>query len=264
MSTKKHEFFLGGHDLEMLTIRQLLVDQMQVIHDAGLRWGAACSAYMNELEACFSAGKTAVLIELKDDMKLELASVNSRHRIIDHHGDLAGADAPTSLEQVFQLLDLPATEWNRNFALVSANDRGHIPAMLRLDPPATIEELISVRAADRRAQGITESEEELGREAALNRQQVLDGQLTVVHLPHDRTATVTDALDQHLGGTGYKNLLVICPNNTAFFGNGKFIAALKSKIEGGWWGGELPHRGFWGCAKSLDANTVINFLSETE
>ncbi len=61
----------------------------------------------------------------------------------------ASYDKPTSLQQIFALLGLSAERWTRWFALVAANDRGHIAEMVGLG--ATPEEIAQVRAADRAA-----------------------------------------------------------------------------------------------------------------
>src|SRR5947209_1249501 len=119
----KYIFFLGGRDLEMSTIRELLSSHAQGrFHDRGLAWGARTSAYRDEIARALEAGQTPVLVELEDDVGLDPARVV----VVDHHGTKAGHDRPTSLEQVFALLGRPRDEWSRWFALVAANDRAHI------------------------------------------------------------------------------------------------------------------------------------------
>jgi len=85
-----HIFLLGGHDLEMLTIRELLhAHAPECFVDKGLAWGARASNYRTEIEAALKAGLTPVLVELVDDIGIDGKAV-----IIDHHGPLAGADSP--------------------------------------------------------------------------------------------------------------------------------------------------------------------------
>ena len=48
------------------------------------------------------------------------------------------------------------------------------------------------------------------------------------------------------GGPGFNNLLVISPNQINFYGAGFVIQQLVDKFPAGWYGGELPDRGFWG------------------
>jgi hypothetical protein len=159
-SSERHVFFLGGQDLEMVTIRDLLAEHAPGrFHDKGLAWGAKASDYREEIEACLQRGETPVLIELQNDLGRD----PSRVMVVDHHGERAGKDRPTSLHQVFDLLGLPAERWTRWFELVAANDRGYIPEMGKMG--ATREEIEKVRAADRAAQGTTSEEEAAGEKA---------------------------------------------------------------------------------------------------
>lgn len=234
-------FFLGGHDLEMLTIRELLAREVPGrFHDKGLRWGAKASKYRGEIESGLARGHVPVLVELTDDLGLD------PHRVIvvDHHGPQARADRPTSLHQVFDLLGLSREKWTRWFELVAANDRGYVPALR--EAGATQEEIKQIRSADRAAQGITAQDELQGESAVTHAQRLAGGLLTVVRLPHTRTATVADRLEPALGGPGYQSLLVVCPGEVNFFGSGNLVQALHETFPGGWYGGALPDRGFWG------------------
>jgi len=247
-------FFLGGSDLEMQTIRALLLEIVpDRIQDKGLGWGARASAYREEIGQAFAAGRTPVLVELEDDLGLALGVVV----VADHHGERAGADRPTSLHQVFVLLALPPGRWTRWFDLVAANDRGHIAEMVAMG--ASAEEISRVRAADRAAQGITPDEDQAGEHVARDPETVASGRLTLVRLPHARTATVTDRLDPALGGTGFQNLLVLSPAEANFYGSGELVMALDARFPGGWYGGALPERGFWG--RSGDGDEVLLSLS---
>ncbi len=235
-------FFLGGHDLEMLTIRELLVREVPAdrMIDKGLAWGAKASDYRRELGQALDRGFRPVLIELEIDLPLE----RSRIAVVDHHGGRAGKDRPTSLHQVFDLLGLPQERWTRWFDLVAANDRGYIPAMVEIG--ATRDEIIRVRAADRAAQGITAEQEAQGERAIAGAQCLAGGRLTVIGLSHDRTAAVADRLAPELGGSGFENLLILGRDSVHFFGAGRLVLSLNQAFPGGWSGGSLPDRGFWG------------------
>jgi hypothetical protein len=234
-------FFLGGHDLEMVTIRDLLLGVApERFYDKRLAWGAKASAYRQELSETLVRGLTPVFVELANDLNLDPALFLE----VDHHGERAGENRPTSLHQVFDLLKLPPERWTHWFDLVAANDWGYIPAMVEVG--ASQEEIIQVRAADRAAQGITPEEDAEGEQAVAHAEILANGALTVVHLLHSRTATVADRLQPELGGPGYKNLLVYSPDQVNFFGSGELIFALDRKFPGGWYGGALPARGFWG------------------
>ncbi len=245
-SRPNYHFFLGGHDLEMITIRELVARHTPcVIHDRLLHWGAKASDYRAEIARALETGATPVLIELRQDLPLPPEKI----RIIDHHGAQAGHDKPTSLEQVFALLSLPDTLWDRHLQLVAANDRGYIPAMLELD--ASREEIASIRQQDRHAQGITAAEEQAAEAAAQQLDWLFDGRLVVAHLPHNKTAALVDRLQ--LGqwgqnGAGCDNILVFSPREVNFFGDGQAVHALNLEFPGGWYGGDLPVKGFWGLS----------------
>jgi hypothetical protein len=248
-------FFLGGHDLEMVTLRDLLAEHAPGRwHDCGLSWGARASAYAGEIARARGAGLVPVLIELEDDLGLGVGAGDVV--VVDHHGDRAGHDRPTSLHQVFALLGLDPAEWSRWHDLVAANDRGHIRALTALG--ATREEIVRVRSADRAAQGITAAQEEQGARAAANAQVLAGGRLTLVALPHNRTAAAADRLEPALGGPGYENLLILSPDVLSFFGAGRLVLALSQTHPGGWFGGDLPEHGFWGHPVPL--SDVLDFL----
>lgn len=234
-------FFLGGYDLEMLTIRELLEKAAPGrFHDKRLAWGARATEYKEEIGACLHRGETPVLVELKDDLDLPPGCVI----VVDHHGARAGSDRPSSLHQVFDLLRLPLERWTHWFDLVAANDRGYIPALLEMG--VTLEEIARIRAADRAAQGVTPDEEVEGGRALSQVETVMNGMLTLVRLSHTRTVAVTDRLEPTLGGPGYRNLLVISPRQVNFFGAGNLVVFLDRAFPRGWCGGALPERGFWG------------------
>lgn len=248
---------LGGHDLEMVEIAQLLTDSREVtVHDLGLPWGARASSYDAVIRASLAAGHPVVLIELLDDLPSDFPR-DSLHWI-DHHGPAAGRDVPTAIEQVFRYFDFSPQLWTRDLALVAANDRGHLAGLEQAG--ATTEEMRDIRRRDRAAQGITPEEERSGREAAEGARSYLNGLLTVVRLPHARTATVTDVLDARLGGPGYTNLLVLSPSQTTFFGYGRAVERLRVSIPGGWYGGDLPEHGFWGVARAIPLPELIPLL----
>lgn len=251
----QYDFFLGGHDLEMVTIRELLEQEASgKLFDKHLSWGAKASDYREEISDCLSQGRIPVLIELENDLETDGQGIV----VLDHHGLFAGIDEPTSLHQVFHLLGLPEAKWTRWHTLVAANDRGYIPELLKVG--ATREEIVQIRAFDRRVQGITEEEEEAARISVDQAQVLARGRLTVVHLPHSKTAAAADRMEPALGGSGYHNLLVISPKEVNFFGEGKIIEALKQTFPEGWSGGALPERGFWGTDRRQEE--VLPFLGD--
>lgn len=258
-------FFLGGYDLEMVTIRDLIADAAGTeLHDRRLRWGAKASHYGDEIAEAMTGDRTPVLVELENDLGLpavdataiigvqtEMAGgrrpevgVAGRAIVVDHHGEGAGADAPTSLEQVFDLLGLPPERWTRWLDLVAANDRGYITELRAIG--ATDEEIRRVRAADRAAQGITPAEEEAAASAVRSAELRCGGALLVIRLPHSRTAAATDRVE--LEGNAPENILVLSPHEANFYGRGDVVSALASRYAASWSGGALPFRGFWGIS----------------
>jgi hypothetical protein len=256
MTPPRYAFFLGGHDLEMVTTAGLLSDlraegdaRVAEVHDPGLAWGARVSDHGDGPREAMARGLLPVLVELTANVPPPLGSIE-----IDHHGERSGE--PASIRQIFDLLSLPPERWTRDFALVAANDTGHIPALRRMG--ATDAEIADIRARDRRAQGITAAEEAAGLAALAKADVVLDGSLIVVRLPHGRTATVADPLA--LRGED-RDLLVLCPGSTQFFGAGDRIARLDAALPGGWRGGELPRRGFWGLPRPVSVPDLLSILS---
>lgn len=256
MTTPRYAFFLGGQDLEMVTIAELLSDQqaegngrVAEVWNPGLAWGAKASDHGDRVGAAAARGLLPVLVELLRDVPLPPGSIE-----VDHHGDRT--DEPASIRQVFDLLALPPAEWTRDFDLVAANDTGHIAALRRLS--ATDAEIADIRSRDRRAQGITGEEEEAGLAALATAETVLHGGLLVVRLPHEHTATVADPLA--LSGDG-RDLLVLCPHSVHFFGSGARVTCLNAAIPGGWRGGELPRRGFWGVPRPVALPQLLSILA---
>lgn len=245
-------FFLGGADLEMRSIAELLaLHAAGHYSDSGLRWGAKASDYAAGIERARAAGYVPVLVELPWDLPAPPGDA----LLVDHHAERAGDDQPTSLEQVFALLRLPAAAWTRWHALVAANDRGHVAAMQGIG--ASTEEMRAVRAADRAAQGVSAQDESAAEVAVQQRRVRADGRLTEVDLPHARTAPVADRLHAALGGPGYEALAVYSPGETNVYAHGDLIRALNRKFPGGWFGGALPAYGFWGIGSDATRQAEI-------
>lgn len=263
--TNSFTFFLGGLDLEMVTIEEIVCSTIGLDHlrNQGLRWGAKASDYREEILEVLDAGQTPVLIELQ----LDIPDIDpARYLVVDHHGDRAGKETPTSLEQVFGLLKLEKDAWTRDLALVAANDRGHIRAMLELG--ATQEELQDIRARDRAAQGVTEQDETAAQIAIQHREAIPNLPVTITRSQSNRVSPITDLLAPELGGPGYDNLLVVSPNEFNFFGSGRAINALAHQFPNSWKGGELPTSGFWGINATPDSmdsteSRILTTLKET-
>lgn len=255
MNAQSDRYFLGGYDLEMKEIAQLLTTHAPGrFEDKHLRWGASLSSYGDELNKSLRIGETPVLVELTDDLSPDVLD-RSRIVVVDHHGPLAGADQPTSIEQVFRRLNLPINNWTRRLALVVANDRAHIAGMQAIG--ASPEELITIRAEDRTAQGVTDSDE-VEAERAINHRRTEEG-LTIIETHSDVSSAITDHMHLALGGPGYQRLIVVMPEKLAVFADGAAISCLADAIPDAWWGGNLPDQGFWGM-ESPPANRNAHLL----
>ena len=245
-------YFLGGYDLEMVVIRELLDRQQCDYEDQSLTWGAKASAYLDEIKKAITDNRQPVLIELENDLPVQH---QSQVVVIDHHGQQAGVNLPTALDQVIRRLGLPDSEIqsNRWWQLVSANDRGHLRALRLLTPPATDEEMRQVRQADLAAHGVTDEQVEIAKSEIDKTSKRIGHGLLIVQSATDCTSLIAEYCEPFWGGPGFENLLVFGETEVAFYGNGAVVLELANASSAGdsWFGGSLPSTGFWG-AKSAE------------
>jgi len=252
---KKYFFLLGGHDLEMLTIKALLLDhgfiEAEDFLDNELAWGAKLSDYKGQ----FSEDRTNVCIELMEDVKPP-----KNYLRIDHHNDWN--HKPSTLHQLAELLDI---KLNRHQKLVAANDVAHIPGMEALN--ATKEEITSIRQQDRSAQGVTAEDEKL---AILSIEKHLkqQGDVTVVYALTDKFSAITDRLYP------CSKLLIYTEEELTYYGVGKkeLVKQFAKEVENGtaYFGGS--ENGYFGIGKGkLSKNEIeqtlkkiINYVRETD
>lgn len=217
MMEDKMIFLLGGHDLEMLTILDILKSRGIAYKDKMLQWdNALLSQYKQELD--LHAGDSSWMIygiELQEDM---VAPDN--YMRIDHHNDYAKKES--SLQQVAAILNYPL---NRYQQLVAANDSGYIPEMYRAG--ATEQETIQIRLADRKAQGITFEEEMQAEKAIDEGMRSLDDGLIIVKACSSRFSPICDRLFP------YKQLLIHTDHECVFYGKGasKLAAIYRTEIS---------------------------------
>lgn len=197
-------FLLGGHDLEMLTILDILKSQGIAYRDKMLQWdNAFLSQYRQELQAYAHKPSWRVYgIELQEDM-----AAPDNYIRIDHHNDYAKKES--SLQQVAAILNYPL---NRYQQLVAANDRGYIPEMYRAG--ATDLETIQIRLADRKAQGITFEEEMQAEKAIDGGMMSFDDGLITVKAYSSHFSPICDRLFP------YRQLLIHTDHECVFYGEG--------------------------------------------
>lgn len=206
-------FLLGGHDLEMLTIREILSSQGYEFIDKHLAWSnSKLSCYRREMARFWNDVPDGIVcgIELEND----LAIAAENYLPIDHHNEWANRQS--ALEQVLELLDLPLT---RTYRLIAANDRRYIPGMV--EAGATDEEVREIRLADRRAQGVTDEDERLAEQSVADHLE-RRGNLLVVRALGRRFSPICDRLYP------YGSLLVYNAAEWTFYGRG--AAAVKELL----------------------------------
>lgn len=200
---KKHLFLLGGHDLEMQTIVQILTDRNVIFKDRYLQWdNALLSQYEEEIQQYGNKEPFIIYgVELKEDI-----TPPTNYIRIDHHNEYA--TYPSALEQVASILDHPL---NRYQTLVAANDKAYIPGMLEIG--ASHEEINLIRQEDRKAQGVIEDDEKLAQEAITNGTEKI-GSLYVVFTTANKFSPICDRLYP------YEKLLIYTPNELIYYGKG--------------------------------------------
>jgi len=233
-SEKPYLFLLGGQDLEMQTIRDLLLAQgyregIDFI-DHKLAWHQArLSAY----SAFLAIPKKLVGIELSLDIAPPAGYLS-----IDHHG--ARSEEESSLEQFAALMGITLSREQR---LIAANDSGYIPAMQALG--ATPGEIAHIRQLDRKAQGVTPEMEQQA-EADLIHNLREHGPLTVVQTQLETFSPLTDRL------FGRPHLLIYNDATLTYYGSSRnqVVAAYQPAIQEGraYYGGQSPG-GYFGLAK---------------
>lgn len=213
----KRIFLLGGNDLEMTTIKNLLVNAGEQFETHDLRWdNAKLSSYEKTLEEYGNSPDYQIYgIELNEDIPHPDNYVR-----IDHHNDFA--NKPSSLEQVAKLLDLAM---DRHMQLVAANDARYIPGMIKLG--ASREEIDDIRRADRAAQGVSEGEDERLAEESLKSCKGDTSNLYVVESLTSKFSTICDRIYP------YRRLLIYNDDVAEFYGEGvnDLTSLFKSELD---------------------------------
>lgn len=213
----KRIFLLGGNDLEMTTIKNLLVNAGEQFETHDLRWdNAKLSSYEKTLEEYGNSPDYQIYgIELNEDIPHPDNYVR-----IDHHNDFA--NKPSSLEQVATLLGLAM---DRHMQLVAANDSRYIPGMIKLG--ASREEIDDIRRADRAAQGVSEGDDERLAEESLKSCKGDASNLCVVKSLTSKFSTICDRMYP------YRRLLIYNDDVAEFYGEGvnDLTSLFKSELD---------------------------------
>lgn len=239
-------FFLGGHDAEMLAIKELLQENNLTFFDKELFWdNAKASSYKDEINS-LKDEEIPILIELQIDIELP-----HNKKIIDHHNK--DENKKSSIEQVAELLDIELNRWQQ---LIAANDKGYIPAMQCIC--ATKEEIEKVRAFDRKAQGVTEEDERLAEES-IKKNQTEENGITIIKAKTEKFSPIADKM---FGKTN--NLLIFTGDKLTYYGERKEQIVKKFeqliKKEKAYYGGGA--QGFFGLAKGKVTPEEVNEIKE--
>jgi len=190
-------FLLGGKDLEMEEIKNLLIKHNKRFLDKRLEWGAKLSYYRHLLD-----DKNIYYgIELIEDI-----APPKNYIAIDHHN--SNQANLSSLEQVAKILGI---ELNRYQKLVSLNDKGYIKAMK--DFGATEVEIEYIRQKDREAQGVDENDEVL---ATISLQEAkLESDILIIKAKTDKFSAISDKCYDK-----YENILIYNDKKLSYYGKG--------------------------------------------
>ncbi|MBI4687712.1 MAG: hypothetical protein HY756_08005 [Nitrospirae bacterium] len=251
MSHNNYIFSLGGYDVEMVEIKNILESKGLRFYDKNLSWSnASLSAYKDEIGK-IPSDAIPIFIELKLDCPYPERSI-----IIDHHDEKAGKRQKTSIEQVAELLKI---ELNRKQQLISANDRGHIRAMKKMC--ATDVEIAEIRALDRKAQGVTDQDEKFAEESIKKCLEEVADNAVIVNSSTNKTSAVFDRLYDK-----YKHIFIFTLDGEMnYSGTGEVVNRLadeyKKKQEKDtsiefWFGGNLPDYGFFGTKTHLGKEEI--------
>lgn len=243
----EHVFFLGGYDLEMVTIKQILEERKERFFDKHLEWGTKASAYKNEIEKLLSY-QIPVFVELEIDI-----AVPRSYLIIDHHNERSGHDKKTSLEQVAELLGVELT---RRQKLISANDKAYIDGLIGMD--ATDSEINEILEADKKVQGVTEEDEKYTKLSIDHFKTELSDDIVFVYSLTEKTSAVTYQIYWH-----YRHIFIFTSEQIFIYnGLGHIVKKLKEKYERDkplkkfWFGGNLPAKGYFGAKEPLTIKEI--------
>ncbi|MCL3780854.1 hypothetical protein EMN47_10725 [Prolixibacteraceae bacterium JC049] len=242
-------FLLGGKDLEMLAIKELLLTNHYRegvnLFDKCLSWGAKLSLYEDVIEANHNV--IIYGIELIEDIELP-----HNYRAIDHHNEKS--HFASSLEQIADLLNIKLNTFQK---LIAANDSGYIPAMKKLG--ATEKQILEIRQKDRAAQGVSPADEQLA-EKAIKHKTVKNG-VVIIKSETSKFSTITDRMFEQ-----QEELLIFSDDELCYYGTKrtpKLIELYSSLLKEGsaYYGG---NKSFFGINIHTEQKTksIIYYVRE--
>jgi len=252
-------FLLGGMDLEMVTIREILDGNSIPYIDKCLSWGAKLSDYLIELGDLSKKYSVIYGVELEEDI---LPPENCI--LIDHHSNNLGNQS-----SIFQILDLLKIEPNPFEKMISVNDTEFIYGLLNLE--LSNDELLfcckklglnncsvpktdlirKIRSLDRTYQGITQDEESI---ALIDCKKITKfGKYEIVKTKLDHFSPIVDNLYLK------DNFFIVNDYKFCFYGTD--YLKIKDKLTTPcYWGGGI--RGFVGSSVRLEKNKIYEIMEK--
>ena len=218
---EKYIFLLGGIDLEMLEIQNILNANGIKYYNKSLTWENASWKVYKDITNKKHDTPIFVGIELQDKSFRPSKSID-----IDHHS--FESIKPSSIEQVAKLLGVKLNRWQM---LVAANDSGYIAGMD--DICATKKEKQKIRLADKKAQGVTEEDEKKAKESIKKNKEIYKD-VVVIKALTEKFSPITDLM------YGKTNKLLIYTDETLTYY------------------GKLPKEILSTYQKEIDANKAYN------
>lgn len=238
---KNRLFVVPKNDAEAMRIIEILKENKEDFLVTSQTWGASWDnledSIKDTIEENFKKYQIGISKSEIFGVELQGKAPNILCKNIDHH-TYENDDRTNKLSCLQQVLKLINREESQFDKLISANDIGYIPAMEALN--ATVEEIQKIRALDRKAQGVTQQQEQQATKAIENLEKYDD--LTIIRSIHSKCSVYTDKLYSQ-----YKNLLILSEDGESnFYGETKIVEKLFESFQG-WKGGNLENGyGFWG------------------
>lgn len=246
-------FIVAPNDAEGVAIINMLnkhkEEYVTTAQKWGARWDKISKEDMDHISQIIDEDTIIYGIELQ-------GSINNCINI-DHHKyeNDDRSNSRSALEQVANIIGVVLTREER---LIALNDTGYIPAME--EAGATDEEIKNIRAIDRKAQGITATEEGQAIKALKSMYpaycRALDKDISIIESPHSIGACYTDRLYNTPEG---ESILVMSADGEANFYGPKQVVSSLHNMFGGWIGGG-DNIGFWGNSK-VDLIRIRKFLA---
>jgi len=243
---KERIFLLGGHDLEMLEIKRILLSHNELVYDLNLTWNNAFLLHYKD-----------ILVKHENNLNLTIYGIEliffqedripTNFKLIDHHNQFS--NNPSSIEQIAELIGI---KLSREQELISANDKGYIKAMLKMN--ATENEIKSIRLKDRQAQGVTDLDEILAKKSIEKMEKHKD--VLVVKAETPMFSAIIDNLYP------FNKLIIYSEDDLTYYGKGKnyLVDVFKKEIsqKNIYHGGS--NDGFLGISKGVYSKNEINQL----